>query len=130
MNSIFDLIPKDKFDDSGVDALKTVEITKAEQILSLLLEWIQDINWPIAQVLINDVLPRFHAELVPHIQAVLNSNDDIWKCWTLCLIKRFPVKTVKKLSPDIKRIAANPTAGEVVEEANVYADEVIQLFAL
>ena len=130
MNNIFDLIPKDKFDDSNIEILKTIDTEKAEPILSYLLEWIKDINWPVAQILINDVLPRFHANLIPHIQAVFNSDDDIWKCWVLCLIEKFPAKTMKCLLSDIKRISDNPTAGEIEEEANIYAAKVIQMFKL
>ena len=129
MDSITGLIPKDKFDTSKIESLSTIRIEAAEPILGALLEWMQDINWPAAQSLM-DVLPRFHLGLVPHIQAVFRSNDDIWKCWVLLLLKKFPSETVAMLSEDIKRIALLPTQAEVSEEADAYAQEVMVMFGL
>ena len=79
MDEVFHLIPKDKFDISFIDELKTINVNTVDPILGDLLEWLQDINWPVAKELV-DILPRFHQKLVPHIQMVFNSNDDIWKC--------------------------------------------------
>lgn len=129
MTDIFDLIPKDKFDHSNLETIKTIDADKIKPILGQLLEWIQDLNWPVAQELFH-ILPRFHVELIPHIKAVFASDDDIWKHWTLCLIKAFPPETVSFLSSDIKRIATHPTAGETSAETNICAIEVIQLFDL
>ena len=124
MNYINDLIPKDKFDTSGISLLTTIDVDEAEPILGVLLEWIQDINWPVAKELLN-VLPRFHSGLIPHIKAVLNSDDDIWKCWVLVMLKNFPPETVSILSTEIKRIADSPTQTEILEGANEYAKELL-----
>ena len=102
LSDIFDLIPKDKFDVSGMETLKTIDIDKVEPILAQLLEWIQDTNWPVARELM-DVLPRFHSGLVPHIKAILNSDDEDWKCWTLELLEKFPIESLKPLETDIIR---------------------------
>lgn len=74
-----------------------------------------------------DILPRFHSNIILHIRAVFKSNDDIWKCWTLCLLRNFPIETVNSLAPEIRRIAEHPTAGEKIEEADEYAFEIIQM---
>ena len=68
--------------------------------------------------------------LVPHIRAVFNSDDDVWKCWILCMLKQFPHDTVELLSYEIKRMASDPTAGELCEESNIYATDIIQIFHL
>jgi len=52
MRKIFELIPKDKFDTSGIYALYKIAPDEVEPILASLLEWIQDLNWPVAQELI------------------------------------------------------------------------------
>ena len=69
MEKIFDLVPKDKFDVSGIEKLRRIGIEEAEPILGSLLEWVQDLNWPVAQELIK-VLPRFHRQLIPHIDCL------------------------------------------------------------
>ncbi|MCL2674486.1 MAG: DUF5071 domain-containing protein [Defluviitaleaceae bacterium] len=125
-----DLIPKDKFDLSTIDRLKMIDEERIEPLLSQLLEWIQDLNWPVAQPLFDDVLPKFHVRLIPHIKEVLNSNDDVWKYWVILMVKKFPKETVQCLSSEIKRIAEYPTAGEIAEEVNIRASEVIFVFNL
>ena len=127
MDNIFNLIPKDKSDNSCIEKLKKINIDEVEPILGELLKWIQDINWPIAQELVA-ILPRFSSKLIPHIRCVFESDDDIWKCYTLCLLKDFPVDSVKLLHSDIVRIAKFPTNGEMEEGANEYAIEVIRKF--
>jgi hypothetical protein len=126
---VFSLVPKDKSDTSGLELLKTIEIEKVEPILYQLLEWLQDLNWPVAEALI-EVLPRFHSGLVAHIRTVFNSDDEIWKCWALRLIEDFPPETVTKLESDIKRIAECPTTGELNEEVAEYARDLICKFNL
>ncbi|MDR3069405.1 MAG: DUF5071 domain-containing protein [Propionibacteriaceae bacterium] len=123
------LVPKDKFDTSSIAALQAVEILEVQPILGDLLAWIRDINWPVAQPLM-EVLPRFHRELVPHIKAVFESDDDVWKCWTLSLLESFPRDTVELLASAIRRMAEFPTPGEVEEEACVYAQRIVDVFKL
>ena len=123
----FNLMPKDKSDNSNIEELKEIDVDEAEPILGELLEWIQDINWPIAQELMK-ILPRFHTKLIPHIKSVFESDDDIWKCYALCLLTDFPADSVKLLYPEIIRMANYPTEGELEEGVNEYAIKVIKKF--
>jgi hypothetical protein len=129
IENILNLIPQDKTDCSSIEKLKEIDVSEVEPILGKLLEWIQDINWPIAQELIK-VLPRFHSLLIPHIKLVFESNDDIWKCWVLCLLKDFPADSVQLLYPEIERMAKCPTKSELEEGTNEYAIEVTQKFEI
>lgn len=129
MDNLLKLIPKDKFDVSGIEQLKAINVEEIEPILWELLKWIQDINWPIARELI-EILPRFHFQLIPYIKTVFDTDDSIWKCWVLWLIEKFPEETIKILASDIRRIAYNPTIGERNEETNLYALDVISKFEL
>jgi hypothetical protein len=129
MDNIFSLIPKDKSDNSSIEKLKEIEVSEAEPILGELLEWIQDINWPIAQELIK-VLPRFHSLLISNLKLIFESDDDIWKCYALCLLKDFPDESVIKLYPEIARMVKYPTNGELEEGVNEYAIEVTQKFKI
>lgn len=86
-----DLIPTNKFDKTGIERLKTIEPEEAVPILERLTEWIRDLNWPVAQELMK-VLPRFHRQLVPIIRNIFASHDDIWKYWTMELLKAFRKK--------------------------------------
>ncbi|MGM0125194.1 hypothetical protein IGI37_002592 [Enterococcus sp. AZ194] len=123
------LIPVDKFDDSQIDELKTIDRHTVMPILDQLLVWLQDLNCPIAQKFF-DVLPRFQAELTPCILEILCSDDDMWKNDVLRLIENFELETVRIVEPEIKRIANKPTVGELSEETPVYAKRIIDKFIL
>ncbi|MDR2183357.1 MAG: DUF5071 domain-containing protein [Clostridiales bacterium] len=117
MSEIFNLIPKDKHDISGMETLRTIDIDKVEPILCKLLECMKDGNWPCARELL-DIMPRFHSLLVPHIKDIFNSDDGDWKWFILLLVERFPMETIELLEADIERMAAQPTMDEVYSEAN------------
>lgn len=102
-----DLIPKDKFD---LDAVKRLSIATTEQVTAVapsLLEWIADMNWPVAIELIH-VLPKFHKELIPSIHKILDNleNDAIWKHLIISeLLMQFPKESLLPLLSTIQGYA-------------------------
>jgi len=46
------------------------------------------------------------------------------------MLKEFPHDTVELLPYEIKRIAGDPSAGELLEETNIYASDIVKLFQL
>ncbi|MBF2451960.1 DUF5071 domain-containing protein [Listeria welshimeri] len=126
---IEDLIPKDKFDDSHIDELNTIDKIEVIPILGTLLGWLKDPNWPVAQALF-PVLPRFQFELIDHILEVFHSSDDIWKNEILLLMANFDKENIVILVPEIKRIMTNPTSGERLEGTVDYAKTLLDKFAL
>lgn len=101
------LIPKDKFD---LDAAKHLSLATPEQVSAVatpLLEWIADMNWPVALEIIH-VLPKFHKELLPSIEPILlnRENDIIWKYWIISqLLIQFPKESLLTLLPIIQEYA-------------------------
>ena len=101
------LIPKDKFD---LDAAKRLSLATPEQVSAVatpLLEWIADMNWPVALEIIH-VLPKFHKELLPSIEPILlnRENDIIWKyCNISQLLIQFPKESLLTLLPIIQEYA-------------------------
>ena len=101
------LIPKDKFD---LDAAKRLSLATPEQVSAVatpLLEWIADMNWPVALEIIH-VLPKFHKELLPSIEPILlnRENDIIWKYWIISqLLIQFPKESLLTLLPIIQEYA-------------------------
>lgn len=61
------LIPKDKFDFNSVNTLKILDINIIKPIISDLLEWTKDSNWPITQE-IGDILVPLGSELIPYLR--------------------------------------------------------------
>ena len=119
-NELMQLVPKDKFDKTSV--LKLMELTEVEirPILSELLFWIADINWPIAKDVVC-ILKKFPRSVVPLIKDKLKptEKDEEWKYFIISnLIPQLPADAQVLLVDDIARIIDEPTASE--EHAEVW----------
>lgn len=124
MDNVDDLISRNKFDIASIERLNSIEQDEAEPVLESLMEWIQDINWPVAQELIK-ILPRFHLQLIPVIHNILKKDDDVWKYWTLELLRNFPKKTLSVFQSDLERMVNSPTEGEKIEDVDKSAHELL-----
>ncbi len=120
------LIPKHKSDFESVNALKQLKLEEIRPILPDLMEWLQDLNWPIAQE-IESLLLGFQGELIPHIQRVFRTDDAQWKYFILHgLIQRLPPHIVQELKVDLERMLHAPSSDEKYEELD---DVLIELLA-
>lgn len=84
---IKDLIPKPKHDHEVISELKELSFEQIKPILPQLLEWLQDMNWPIGRS-IADVLKPFANRITSEIIKVLRSNDSMWELWVLINLVR------------------------------------------
>ena len=82
------LISNSKFDiESAIRAVET-GYPGVQPVLAELVEWLQDCNWPVAQVL-SPFLAGIGLPLVPCIDHVFLTNDETWKYWMIvCLISQ------------------------------------------
>jgi len=124
------LIPKDKFDLTTISSLKEISEEKVQPILSELLFWVADMNWPVAREMV-DVLVRFPNSIVPLIKNILKSSekDEEWKWFIITgLIPRLSECFQKLLLEDVFRIIENPSdselSGDVWRIAKNYMDEI------
>lgn len=125
---VYDLVPKNKFDNSNIERLKQLTDEEIEPILPDLLKWIQDANWPVFKEILS-VLALYQAALAPHILSVLRAEekDEIWKYWIIdCLAPFYSDANLPLILPAIKRIAENPTQDEIYEEVNEMAADFLQ----
>lgn len=116
------LIPKDKFDFETVDRLKSCSYDQIESIIPELLEWLQDMNWPISQPIAEYLLP-FSEKIAPEILKILQGKDEIWKYWMLVTFGK--ITKDKLVLEEINRIAKNPTQEETDNEVSEIANEII-----
>jgi hypothetical protein len=124
---IRNLIPKDKHDLDSVRRLERHTAEEINDILPDLFEWLQDINWPVAQELLK-VLPQYGSVLLPYIEVALKSGDPQWQFSVLqFLIRELPKDTSILLQDTIQRIAHDPTKGEILEEIHILARETIEI---
>jgi len=121
-----DFLPRNKHDFERVHKLKRVERTELLPLLPGLMEWIQDMNWPIAEE-VAELLLAFANEITPLIKDVLTTDDDIWKYWCLqILVKRLPHEVKKSFEEDLIRLVERPTAGEKAEALDETAIEILE----
>lgn len=121
------LIPKDKFDIDSVNKLKALDINVIKPIISDLLEWTQDSNWPITKEIGNMLVP-LGSELIPYLREIFDSNDDCWKYSILVnLIKKLPPTVLLEMQTDLKRLAFNPSEREIQEYVDEEAAEILLL---
>ena len=78
MEGYEDYLPLNIYDVDKVEKLKKLDRNVLEPLLPDLLEYTQDMNWPVASGVV-EILLTFPKEIVSHVQAILSSNDDNWK---------------------------------------------------
>lgn len=116
--NIKELIPQNKDDQRVIGPLKKLSFEQLEPIIPDLLEWLQDMNWPIARP-IADILEPFVDRMIPEIIKIFKTNDGIWKMWVLINLARYTKDPL--LLSEIERIAKSPTRDEIEEEAHMEA---------
>jgi len=122
--SLENLIPKNKFDIETAEKLKDYSVEEIKPIIPELLEWLQDMNWPVAKP-VAEYFVSFVDDISDEIFEVFQSGDEIWKYW---IISTFGAITKsEKIKKEIERIAYHPTKNEQAEEVNEMALEIINL---
>lgn len=126
MEYFFEILPKHKFDMESVERIRELSREEIIPLLPGLLQWIQDMNWPIAQE-VAALLLDFPNEIISHIRNVFETNDSIWKYWCLeILVKELPTESKLALKNDLIRLAEAPSKDEKLEEVDVSAKEILE----
>ncbi|MBD7908126.1 DUF5071 domain-containing protein [Sporosarcina sp. Sa3CUA8] len=126
MEGVKDLLPRHKHDTERVEMISKMSRDKIVQLLPGLLEWIQDINWPVAPSVLK-ILLTFPEEIVPHVQDVLYSDDDNWKWYILhFLVIELPAESKIQFKEYLARVVENPTQNEHGEELDEIAKEILE----
>ena len=129
---IKNLIPKDKFDTSSFGQLMALSDEEADVIIPDLLEWIQDMNWPVASHMIK-VLTKHRDVTEKHLPDLLKpgQKDAEWKLHIIRnLLNEWPsCPDDDRVTAEIARIADHPTEEERMEEVDAAAREYLDAFA-
>lgn len=117
-------IPHDKFDLVAANAAAGADWSQIEQVAEQLLQWVQDVNWPVARVLA-PFLAGIGAPLAPHIRRVLAGDDEVWKYSLIGSVVAHSQDLVLALRSELERIAYEPTPSERAEEVSNIAREAL-----
>jgi hypothetical protein len=118
-------LPKDRHDISGVAALVQRGYPAVAPILGDLFEWLGDYNWPVARALA-PFLASLGQPILPEVRRILATDDQMWKYWVLtAVVARLERSVATQLLPELKRLATLPTPGEVKDEVDMAAREIL-----
>lgn len=122
---VADLVPQDKHDLARAEAAVAAGYPAVAPVLPLLLEWIQDMNWPVARVL-GPFLGSIGAPMEDAVRPILNGSDDIWKYWVVRQVVGKSADLRRIFRPQLERLAISPTDNERAEELDELAKEVLE----
>ncbi|MGC5327139.1 DUF5071 domain-containing protein [Brevibacillus sp. SYSU BS000544] len=123
--SLLDLIPKDKMDTETVERLLDLDSDQLQPVIPELMEWMQNINWPVAQIL-PKILLKCGKRIIPELKRILNSGDDTWQFACIgWIIKELPNEVLIEIVPELRRLAFNPSANEKEWEFDQEAKELL-----
>ena len=128
MKQVKNLVPKNKFDFSGMEELMKLSDEEIEPVIPDLLAWMKDMNWPVAKEM-PDLLALHQETLIPHIIEILQpeQEESDWKYFIInYLLPLLDEKYLLMLKPALERIVKNPTRGELAEEANIAAEDFLK----
>jgi hypothetical protein len=108
-------VPRDKHDHESANRAIAAGYPAVKPVLWHLLEWVQDMNWPVAQTLA-PFLASIGTPLVPHIKKVFETDDEMWKEWIMQEIFLASPEVAQEFRDELTRIAYHPTESEITEE--------------
>lgn len=123
MSRDFDL-PRDKYDTASAETLVSLGWERIVPVIPNILEWLQDINWPVA-VVFRPFLIAVGAPLAPFIKAVLATDDNVWKYGILASVVSQAPELAAELRLDLERLCSNPSDGERLEGVSELAQEIL-----
>lgn len=118
-------VPRDKHDHESANRAIAAGYPAVKPVLTELLEWIQDMNWPVAQTL-TPFLASIGLPLAPYIKNILETDDDIWKYWIFKEIFLRSAELAEAFRDELERIVVNPTESERIEELPEEASKVLK----
>ena len=126
-DDIKSLVPRTKMDVERAEAAVAAGYPVVAPILPELLEWLQDRNWLVAQILA-PFLASIGSPLIPHIRYILGTDDEIWKYWILGEILGESREVAEAFRKEIERIAYSPNDSEKREELDEAAESVLEKY--
>ncbi|MBL0020413.1 MAG: DUF5071 domain-containing protein [Bacteroidetes bacterium] len=114
-------LPLHKSDIEKAKAIVALGFPEVQAVLPHLLVWLQDYNWPVAQVLV-PFLAGLGRDVVPEVRTVLQGDDEVWIYWVLTkVVAEMPEDAISDLRNALKDLADRPS----VEGVDLVALEIL-----
>ena len=116
--------PRDKHDIENAAALVALKWSEIECVVPEILEWLQDLNWPVAGIF-GPFLVDAGARLAPFIRPVFAADDAIWTYNLLRAVVGQSPALATELASELERMANRPTFAEHTEGVPVLARQIL-----
>lgn len=123
-SEIVSFVPMHKHDHDAARRAIKAGYPAVESVLPNLLEWLQDMNWPVAQTLA-PFLASVGKPLIPHLRKILESDDEIWKARILSQIIEDSPLLALEFREYIERLASDKSKNEDAEWLRENASEIL-----
>lgn len=125
MNNPHDFQIRHKHDLDNAHKLIELGYPAVAPLLPHLLEWIQDMNWPVAKT-IAPFLVSIGEPLVPEVKEVFATDDYGWQYICITdIIKKMPAELSVQFRPELERLAYHATKAEKDEDLDKVALQVL-----
>jgi hypothetical protein len=118
------LVPRDKFDVARAEAAVAAGYPAVTPVLPALLDWLRDMNWPVARVL-GPFLASIGAPLAGNLREILDGTDLSWKYWVIREVIAQSPELQGIFRSDLARLATNPSRAEQSEDLGEVAREAL-----
>jgi hypothetical protein len=122
-SEIIKYLPKNKYDVSNIQILSEIGFPVLNCVLSELLFWVTDYNWPVAKEICL-ILKNADETIIPEIIHVLQENDDE-RIWFLInnVLPNLDLRIQSKLIGSIRLYESRITDNDYKENAIKYINE-------
>jgi len=108
MNDPHDFLIRHKCDSENTHKLIEMGYPAVAPVLSHMMEWIQDMNWPVA-IALGPFLASIGEPIVPEVRNVLATNDYEWKYSVVDTIVSQSDAVATAVKPDLMLLAEDET---------------------
>lgn len=119
------LLPASKYDVEKAQELIDRGWPAVEPVISSILEWLQDLNWPVAKVF-QPFAVSVGAPLAPAVRQVLLGSDSGWKYSLLVGVVALSQELELALIPELECLATRPSSSDQAEGLQELALEILQ----
>lgn len=124
-DALLAVLPRDKHDEERARALCALDFATAQPIIPRALEWVQDMNWPIARS-IAQWLSSLGAPVAPALRPVLGGDDTMWTYWVIVAVITPSAALTEALLPELHLLATHPTPAQRTDEVDQVAQELLR----
>ncbi|PCJ51354.1 MAG: hypothetical protein COA79_26485 [Planctomycetota bacterium] len=121
--NLHECVPVDKFDEVSAHKAVAIGYKNLFPVLEDILEWAQDYNWPVADIL-NPLYFEADEDLNPYLLNIFSTKDYQWQYWIMVkILPQIKPNSLNVFIPILKRISQNPTDEEKIEKLDETALE-------